>query len=364
MNPRIRNSVSIVKLSDNDLEFFLSDIRKIKRLKVNNVDLFLKVIRDMDGKKSIEMLAKRNNISERTLDNLVKYLSRNSLLIDSHSTEYEQYPEFKRVINFLSNYAENQNLDILWSNVRNSKVVVVGVGTVGSWVAINLVQSGVKHIMLVDDDRIEASNLPRQAGYFENQIGMFKIDALKSRLMSMQSDLKIEKRKNKVNSANQLDRLIGDYSPQLVINTADYPSVDKISTIIGEYCMPRKIPHIIGGGYNLHTSLIGQTIIPFKSACMKCIEKQFNQSDDTDFSSLKKMVVPNRKIGNLGPASHLIGSFIGMEAIKVLSRALMPANLNRRGEFDILHMKISFQNYKRDKYCEWCGVNGKFTQLE
>ena len=63
----------------------------------------------------------------------------------------------------------------MWSNIRKSHVVIIGLGAVGTWVTINLIQSGVKNITIIDPDRVEDSNLHRQMGYFENSIGLYKL---------------------------------------------------------------------------------------------------------------------------------------------------------------------------------------------
>ena len=125
--------------------------------------------------------------------------------------------------------------------------------------------------------------------------------------------------------------------------------------------MKRKIPHIVGGGYNLHLSLIGQTIIPNRSACVKCFEKKLKEENKINPNRVKKLNVKNRKIGSFGPMCAIISSMVGMEAIKVLSNSITPANLNRRGEFDILKMDIKYKNFEKIEDCEWCGKNGKYN---
>ena len=126
--------------------------------------------------------------------------------------------------------------------------------------------------------------------------------------------------------------------------------------------MKNNIPHIIGGGYNLHISLMGQTIIPFKSACVKCFEIGFMEKNNIDTSNLKKMTVKNRKIGSFGPMCSMIASMTAMEGIKVLSGKISPSNLNRRGEFSIYSMDINYQVFDKQSSCEWCGSNGLYLE--
>lgn len=359
MKPRVKSSVSVVKIDDHNIEFFLSDIREIQQIKVGDSDLIIKLIRKMDGSKSIKELSEVCNINEKDLNNFVSYLKSKNYLSVDNLIDDNDYKKYKRVIHFLSNYF-SAPIDILksWNQLKNSTVVIVGAGTVGTWVTINLVQSGVTNFIIIDDDNIEYTNLQRQVGYFYHQIGEKKVETLKNRLLDINPKINVKTFDSKIYSSDDLENLI-NYKPiDLIINCSDFPTVDETSTWVGEYCMPRKIPHIIGGGYNLHASLIGQTIIPFESACFKCFEKNLNEEQALQFKSLKKMEVSNRKIGNIGPASNIIASFIGMEAVKILAKIITPGNLNRRGEFNILTMDLSFKNFEKDKNCPWCGDRG------
>ena len=62
-----------------------------------------------------------------------------------------------------------------------AKVVICGLGGLGSNIAIALARAGVGRLHLIDFDRIEITNLNRQQ-YFPEQIGMFKADAMKENL--------------------------------------------------------------------------------------------------------------------------------------------------------------------------------------
>lgn len=79
------------------------------------------------------------------------------------------------------------NLDKL----NKIKVLVVGLGGVGSIVPISLVRSGVKNITIIDKDKVEDSNLNRQIAYNFNDIGTLKSVALKKHLLEIRSDINV-----------------------------------------------------------------------------------------------------------------------------------------------------------------------------
>ncbi|MBQ5539428.1 MAG: tRNA threonylcarbamoyladenosine dehydratase [Bacteroidales bacterium] len=66
--------------------------------------------------------------------------------------------------------------------ISGQKVIIFGLGGVGSWAAEGLVRSGFEHITLVDADKISVTNLNRQLPALNSTIGEFKADVLKKRL--------------------------------------------------------------------------------------------------------------------------------------------------------------------------------------
>ena len=54
----------------------------------------------------------------------------------------------------------------------------------------------------------------------------------------------------------------------------------------------------------------------------------------------------------------MIASMTAMEAIKVLSKKIKPSNINRRGEFSIYSMNITYNYFDKYDNCPWCGKDG------
>lgn len=71
------------------------------------------------------------------------------------------------------------------------RVALFGVGGVGSWCAEGLVRSGVKHLTLVDADRIGPSNVNRQLMATPRTVGQVKVEALRERLLEIAPDAQI-----------------------------------------------------------------------------------------------------------------------------------------------------------------------------
>ena len=69
--------------------------------------------------------------------------------------------------------------------LRSKRVIIFGVGGVGSWAAEALIRTGLTHLTLVDGDTVQASNINRQLPATRETIGMPKVEALKARLLTI-----------------------------------------------------------------------------------------------------------------------------------------------------------------------------------
>ena len=68
--------------------------------------------------------------------------------------------------------------------IGEKRVIIFGVGGVGSWCAESLVRSGIKHLTIVDSDTVCASNINRQLMATTETIGQVKVDVLRQRLLT------------------------------------------------------------------------------------------------------------------------------------------------------------------------------------
>lgn len=77
-------------------------------------------------------------------------------------------------------------------NLDKTRVIIFGVGGVGSWCAEGLVRSGVGNLTIVDSDRVCITNVNRQMMATSRTIGIVKVEALKERLLEINPDINIE----------------------------------------------------------------------------------------------------------------------------------------------------------------------------
>ena len=113
--------------------------------------------------------------------------------------------------------------------LADARVLVVGVGGVGSWCAEALVRTGVGHITLVDDDVVAESNVNRQCPATVKTIGRAKVEAMAERLKEINSACEVEARNSRFSSAASISSISGF---SIVVDAID--SVDcKAELILG-----------------------------------------------------------------------------------------------------------------------------------
>ena len=90
---------------------------------------------------------------------------------------------FERVVSFLG----EDNL----IKIKNKTILIVGIGGVGGYAMESLVRSGIHNLILIDYDKVEASNLNRQIITSNNNIGMNKVDVAKERILSINPECNV-----------------------------------------------------------------------------------------------------------------------------------------------------------------------------
>ena len=75
--------------------------------------------------------------------------------------------------------------------LAEKRVIIFGVGGVGSWCAESLVRTGIRHLTIVDFDHVDVTNVNRQLMATTKTVGQVKVDALKERLLSINPSAEI-----------------------------------------------------------------------------------------------------------------------------------------------------------------------------
>ncbi|CAK9440407.1 uncharacterized protein LODBEIA_P45070 [Lodderomyces beijingensis] len=132
------------------------------------------------------------------------------------------------------------------SRVRSQRIVVVGAGGVGSWVATMLARSGVGQIRIIDFDQVSLSSLNRHAVATLADVGTSKVACLQSHLAQIAPWIRVDAI-NKLWNLDSADELIfGDgFDPTYVVDCID--NLDTKVDLLA-FCHAGKIPIVSSGG--------------------------------------------------------------------------------------------------------------------
>lgn len=221
------------------------------------------------------------------------------------------------------------------TKLLNATALVVGCGALGTVIANMLARAGVGHLVIVDRDFIEITNLQRQVLFDEDDVAnaIPKAVAAKNKIARINSQVKVTAIVDDVNHAN-IERLAGidndDYGPVDII----VDGVDNFETryLANDCAVKHGIPYIYGGA----VGTVGATyaILPHTSNARSESEHSEGEERDRPWETAGKATPCLRCIfeqapppglnptcdtaGVIGPAVSIIANFQVTEAIKVL----------------------------------------------
>ena len=181
--------------------------------------------------------------------------------------------------------------------LKNASVLVVGVGGLGSPIAMYLTAAGVGRIGLIDADTVSLSNLQRQIIHTEKTIGQLKVDSARERLQEINSSVQAEIYPQKFSS--QTNSLLKEYD--VIIDATDNFSA---RYAINAACVREGKPMIYGAVHHFD----GQYSVfapHLDGPCYQCVFP--NAPEDT-----------GEEIGVFGVLPGIIGSLQAAEAIKLI----------------------------------------------
>jgi molybdopterin/thiamine biosynthesis adenylyltransferase/molybdopterin converting factor small subunit len=230
--------------------------------------------------------------------------------------------------------------------LRKAKICVVGVGGIGNPVVTQLTAMGIGKLKIVDRDIIEISNLHRQHLYTEEDIGRVKVEAAKARLQQINSSVQIEALPNSVTK----------YTAENIVKGFDIV-VDALDSIDARYalndaCIKLNIPLIYAGALGMLGSIC--TIIPNKTACLRCI-----------FPALAEDDMPTCSTEGVHPSIlYLVGGIQVSEVVKIILGE-RPTLENKLLYIDLNDLSLEKVPVFRQVECPSCGTKRKDNdQLE
>lgn len=216
-----------------------------------------------------------------------------------------------------------------------SSVVIIGAGGLACSAAAYLASSGVGHITLLDDDKVELSNLQRQIAHRTADIGLDKVESLKQYLEQLNPEIII--------STKQI-RASSDNLPQLIKGAdAVLDCSDNFATrfAINQACVKQDIALVSGAAIAMQ----GQIFVKAnqEAACYRCL---FDDAVIGEAASCSET-------GVLAPVVGIIGSYQALDTIKLLTDfSVVQSGVQ---SFDFANNKNKTWSMSKDPNCPVCG---------
>jgi adenylyltransferase/sulfurtransferase len=216
--------------------------------------------------------------------------------------------------------------------LKSARVMIAGIGGLGCPASIYLAAAGVGTLKLVDNEKVELSNLNRQILHSENDIGKFKVDSAKEKLFNLNRHVIVETSKETISDAN-IDGIVRGCDVMV-------DGMDNLETrfVLNRAAIRDNIPFIHGSVEGFHGHVM--TIIPRKSPCLYCLYGNV---------SSRKVKFPVT-----GPTPGAVASLQAMEALKLITGIGKPAS-EKLIMIDGTYMEIREVVVKRNPDCPECG---------
>jgi molybdopterin/thiamine biosynthesis adenylyltransferase len=241
------------------------------------------------------------------------------------------------------------------AELKQTRVLLLGLGGIGSNVCMALAELGVGHLWAVDFDRVELSNLNRQVLYSTDVVGSAKAVAAADRIRAFNPDIEFEVSDQRLSSAAEVAAAIDRARPDFVFCLADKPN-GYIDFWVNSACVQRGIPYAAASvSAQLGTAY---SVLPRHGPCYQC-------RVDSEIAAAPELQEPldyirsnevNASNAALGPACMFLACFLSYELLRHRLDMLGPVLASHRLlEVDFVTFEQRWHEFERRPDCSVCG---------
>jgi molybdopterin/thiamine biosynthesis adenylyltransferase len=223
--------------------------------------------------------------------------------------------------------------------LRQARVLIIGIGGLGSPAALYLAAAGLGTLGLVDPDRVELSNLQRQIVHSTPDLTQCKVESAKAKISKLNPDVEIVVCPVRLEEDNAAGIFAGY---DFIVDGSDNFST---KFVVNDTAVRMGIAFSHAGIVRLQGQTM--TVLPRKSACYRCL---------FDGPPPPEEIFNCQQAGILGAVAGTIGSIQATEAIKYLAGIDEGLLTDRLLTYDAKSMKFRTVAVKRNVNCAACGV--------
>lgn len=222
--------------------------------------------------------------------------------------------------------------------LADARVLIIGLGGLGSSASIYLAAGGVGELILVDDDVVELSNLQRQIVHGNDDIGRAKVESARETLSQINPDTNIEAI-NKRLSEEELDEYVSQ-------STVVCDCSDNFTTrfAINRAAVNNRVPLVSAAAIRFEAQISVFDNRDSESPCYQCLYDESGRLDQTCAAN-----------GVVAPLLGIVGSMQAMEAMKVIMN-IGTTLTGRLLMLDALRMEWQTAKLNKDPECQVCSA--------
>ncbi|MCX4190734.1 HesA/MoeB/ThiF family protein [Methylophaga sp. OBS3] len=224
----------------------------------------------------------------------------------------------------------------------NSRVMIIGMGGLGSPVALYLAASGVGNLVLVDDDEVELTNLQRQIIHRTETVGQLKTDSAATTINALNEEVVVECIAKRLDD-DELSTLLPDID--VVVDCTDNFAS---RFLLNRLCQQTQTSWVSGAAIRWEGQVTVFDPRQGGAPCYRCLYD--DEGNETPQSCAEN--------GVLSPLLGLIGSIQAIETIKLLTDAGQSLS-GRVLMIDALSLQIREMRLPQDPACPVCHAQGK-----
>ena len=208
----------------------------------------------------------------------------------------------KKIVERFSRQIVLKDIGILGQKkILSSKVLIIGVGGLGSPVAEFLSRAGIGSLGIVDDDKVGLSNLQRQSLYNTSDIGKFKVKVVKDKIKKINPHTRVNIYKIRLND-NNFKKIINDYD--YIVDGSDNFTT---KFLLNDYCLRFKKILVMGAISKFDGHIFSFDFRDKKAPCLRCFFQESEISDD---------LLNCESEGILGTVAGVVGTIQANEILK------------------------------------------------
>ena len=264
---------------------------------------------------------------------------------------------WKYQMNYFRKYeSSNYSRYDVFRRLRSSRILLLGVGSLGGWCLQHLVASGVENITILDCDYVDESNLARQSFFRSCDVGRSKVQVAKEVVGLLSSHTSIVAIEKRIESPLDISTVVQNMSGcDLVVLTADEP-IWQISVWVSQSCCDLSLPLLRGNSLG-----VGPVVLFGKSPCPACSWPSLQRSIpdiEGHLSSIRTFKGSRPVKAAISTEVAIAGALLADEAIHFLisrSDSVDPRFMNKLRIKNRNGIEIERVLMKRDSSCEVCG---------